>query len=627
MRIDSIRITNFKCFAATDEILLSTGFNVIVGQNNAGKTALVQALGVRFDDVPHRSLDTARTPTAWVDPMSEVVIALELERDELAEIVLNDLHNYVHVPVKNIGKDNVERVQPFIQAYLSSERHLIRATFADGEVQWGTLAAYDLSEQLLHGTVSLKWDPVSRIPNPSNHMTSSNIIGSAQLPAAVADALRSRIHTFRAERRIVGEMEFGHSPFLSSDAADLPQILNQLQGDGWRFRRLNELMSIVLPDVRQVAVETTPESTLRILVWTSDPSLGRRDLAVPLAESGTGIGQVLAILCVLLTSDYPRSIIIDEPQSFLHPGAVRKLFDVLRHHSLHEHQYIVTTHSPTVLTASEARTILLVRKEGMASRIDRIDADDTEDLRLFLAEIGARLADVFGADGILWVEGPTEERCFPLILTQLLERPLLGNVILGVRQTGDFDCKQARAAFDIYRRLSRGRGLLPPAVGFVFDREGRTERERDDLIRESGGTVAFLPRRMYENYLLNPEAIAAVAAENIDGVVADPVEPVTTGRVAAWLDEHRWNREFFDRSFAEAERSDDRWMREVHAAKLLASIFSVLSQTQVGYDKMAHGEALTRWLLRHAPEDLREVAVLIDGRMPRHRDGYVPSET
>lgn len=49
-----------------------------------------------------------------------------------------------------------------------------------------------------------------------------------------------------------------------------------------------------------------------------------------LAESDTGIGQVLAILYVVIMAKYNQVIIIDEPQSFLHPGAVRKLIEILK---------------------------------------------------------------------------------------------------------------------------------------------------------------------------------------------------------------------------------------------------------------------------------------------------------
>src|SRR5439155_11899920 len=118
------------------------------------------------------------------------------------------------------------------------------------------------------------------------------------------------------------------------------------------------------------------------------------------------------------------------------------------------------------------------------------------------ADVGARLSDVFGADAILWVEGLTEELCFP----KIAQRPLLGTAIVGVMHTADFDPRRSEATVQLYQRLSGGRGLLPPAVGFIFDREGRSDGEREDL--ERYGSVSFLPRRMYENYLLNPTGVA-----------------------------------------------------------------------------------------------------------------------
>jgi hypothetical protein len=60
--------------------------------------------------------------------------------------------------------------------------------------------------------------------------------------------------------------------------------------------------------------------------------------------------------------------------------------------------------------------------------------------------------------------------------------------------------------------LTEAGGLVPPALGFIFDREMRNERRRTDLGRESDGLVAFTSRRKYENYLLNPRAIEYVAS-------------------------------------------------------------------------------------------------------------------
>ncbi len=49
------------------------------------------------------------------------------------------------------------------------------------------------------------------------------------------------------------------------------------------------------------------------------------------------------------------------------------------------------------------------------------------------------MSDVFGADNVLWVEGRTEEACFPVIWgsAPTPNERVTATVILGVRQTGD----------------------------------------------------------------------------------------------------------------------------------------------------------------------------------------------
>ncbi len=48
MFISSIRIQNFRCFKDTT-VHFTEGVNVIIGENNAGKTALLKSLGLVFD--------------------------------------------------------------------------------------------------------------------------------------------------------------------------------------------------------------------------------------------------------------------------------------------------------------------------------------------------------------------------------------------------------------------------------------------------------------------------------------------------------------------------------------------------------------------------------------------------
>jgi AAA15 family ATPase/GTPase len=62
MYIARFQIKNYKSFLSSQEIELTSGFNVVVGQNNAGKTALVEALSLHFDNKHHISIKTSPNP-------------------------------------------------------------------------------------------------------------------------------------------------------------------------------------------------------------------------------------------------------------------------------------------------------------------------------------------------------------------------------------------------------------------------------------------------------------------------------------------------------------------------------------------------------------------------------------
>jgi hypothetical protein len=54
----------------------------------------------------------------------------------------------------------------------------------------------------------------------------------------------------------------------------------------------------------------------------------------------------------------------------------------------------------------------------------------------------------------------------------------------------------------------------------------------------------------------------------------------------------------------------------VRGAKLLEDMFDDLSKGRVRYHKVQHGLALTEWLIENAPDELVEVAELIQSLLP-----------
>jgi putative AbiEii toxin of type IV toxin-antitoxin system/AAA ATPase-like protein len=619
MYISRFQVGNYKSFHETASIELTPGFNIISGQNNAGKTALLEALALNYIGKPHRSMKTLPARDVVPDQFSWARFSFTLSTAEAKELMLASPQRFrIARPV--LGCEFALRIG-YRDHSSDSARILIGAIFAEPTL------TFNLHQRATPNHPSI-WTPPD-IPSyglyPPNRAAGGyeyvsleisrdggiDLVGShfensaSDLGLELAPGMGRHVFRFEAERMNLGKGSHGAGTILNRNAGNLPEVLGQLQHNAARFRELNRQLTAILPQVRWVSVRGVDTNHVEIVVWTHDPETQREDLAVPLLESGTGIAQILAILYVVMTSERGQTIIIDEPQSFLHPGAARKLIDFLRGHP--QHQFIIATHSATIIAATSPETITLARLEDGQTILTQLDTKAEKGIQATLSELGVRLADSFGADNILWVEGRTEEKCFPIIVEKMLKRRLMGTQILGIRQTGDLESRDAKKVFEIYNRLANGATLLPPAVAFVLDQECRDDRTKEDLRKLSGGLAQFLPRRMYENFLLNPDAITAIA-NTLEGFRPEAVTPdEVRAAIELELDDpanycHR----------AKPDTAADR-LAAVHGARVLEEIFVDLSVTRVKYEKITHGTLLTEWLIEHAPEDLRGVAALLTG--------------
>lgn len=622
MHITKLLISNFKSYRQTAPVLLGPGFNVIVGQNSAGKSALIECLrpgGTRT--VPHRSPETI--PVEGDPPTNQVCsidVSFQASQDDVRralrqatgnppfQLVVPQLGSEIMVEAgcSDLSPGSIQRVV---------NRIFERPSFDfDFQKRWGegiphlwrptrlpSMGLYPATEPNI-GTVLVAHCALSEDGTPVVQGTAT--IGRQQLlelAPVVGPALMAKVFCFDAERYNIGRHPVGQNSSLNPNASNLPEALSVLNANPVRFRKYNELVRHVLPQVRQISVRPAPNSHVEILVWPFDRD--RVDLAVPLNDCGTGVSQVLATLYIAACSPHPLTIAIDEPQSFLHPGAIRRLVEILKMYP--QHQYIIATHSPQLIAWTRPTTLTIARlSEGM-TEISQMDPGDVSSLQASLSEVGARLSDVFGADNILWVEGRTEESCFPVIVEKVLKQPLPGTAVLGVKHTSDFEGRDVESVLEIYRKLSQASQLLPPAIGFIFDRECREDRQIADILRAAGRSVKFTPRRMFENYLLNADAVAVVM-NSIAGFRNTTIEP---DEVRGWLDAHLGDAKYYCRKNTPQERS--RFLIEASGAGVLDDLFAAFSEPRVYYDKVKHGLALTEWIAANTPNDLNEVAELI----------------
>lgn len=120
MQISTFQLINYKSHRDSGELQLSTGFNVLVGQNNAGKSTLLESLGLKFISKPHRSLSALPRITSPVNPTSSAKVVLTVTGEELKDILLS-VNGSFFVPCPNDYKGRGAQLgREVLQGILSS---------------------------------------------------------------------------------------------------------------------------------------------------------------------------------------------------------------------------------------------------------------------------------------------------------------------------------------------------------------------------------------------------------------------------------------------------------------------------------------------------------------------------
>lgn len=588
MRLLTARVVGFQSFADSGELKFGPGINLLVGQNNAGKSAFLRGLQPDLADDRHR------TPTGWLDaglpcPYSDFVF--ELTGDELRMATLErNQHTIIPVSGDYPGGAVAYAEQLLERSNLRvAIRRRARAGFTATYPSHGDFVYRGYGTQI--GARLYSADGTLRIEQHNN--------GEDDIPSAVAHLWQTRMFYFSAERLSFGRTNFGYVNRLDATASNLAAVLNTLSGDrGDIFRRLVDHLRELFPSVGNLSTRPAPDHSqmVEVRVWPT-PSQERPELSFPLAQSGTGVAQVVAILTAVMTIER-ACIIIDEINSFLHPSAIKGLLRILQTDYSH-HQYIVSTHAPEVIGFGNPDSIHLVKRSGYVSTIETLDADRVESLRFVAAHLGVSMADVFAAERVIWVEGETEELVFPYLYREMVGPVPRGTVFATVAATGDFGAKRRDRSivYEAYARLSEAVSTLPVAVVFGFDTETLNTADKVDMNRDSGGRLHFLPRRHLECYFLNPSALA-------DRINARDTETnIDSSAVETKLLELAVLPRFGVAGVA-ADLSSEEWLARVDAAKLLAALFSEVSGTRIKYDKTSDGLELVKLMMAKEPAAL-----------------------
>jgi putative ATP-dependent endonuclease of OLD family len=418
MYLAKIMIENFRCFGAGDkrlELALRPGLTALVGENDGGKTAIIDALrflfGTTDQDVQKlESTDFHRTSAPEAEASAEIRIVCKLEGLDLRDRGTFAEHLtygktpgdgpvlFIHWTAKDTG--NVSSRRSFIRPDIRSGedgngpsipatlRDLLRATYlrplrnAEQALSAGRSSrvsqVLDHTEQIK--SVGVNYDPNTGIDDPNT----LNLLG-------IVDFAN---HLLEKQPGVVG----------ARDKIDSHLDALSLEGDNLKSR------------IEVGGAKEREAIRLRQLLEKLD--LGLVDVGKP----GLGSNSLLFIACELLLlvqeDERTKLLLLEEPEAHLHAQRqlrVMKFMQEILNRDGNTVQVIISTHSPNLASAIELGNIVIVRKGRAFSLAQGQTELDQSDYRFLERFLDVTKANLFFARGVMIVEGDAENLLIPTL--------------------------------------------------------------------------------------------------------------------------------------------------------------------------------------------------------------------
>lgn len=419
MYLSKLTIENFRCFGEGDErfdLSMSSGLTALVGENDSGKTAVIDALrfALGTTDQDWNRIEDSDFHGEGTSAQIMIVCKFEglnvvdqrafLEYLTYGEEASDDEILFVTWTAKDTGKKRRGRPYRRVDVHSGKDgggpsiapevRDLLRATFLrplrDAEQALSAGRASRLS-QVLHHTDQVKaaginFDPENGIENTDP--SKLNVLG-------IGDFANALLENQKGVEQARGKID-EHLEGLALNGDGIKSVINvsgMTASDDIRLRQLLEKLNL---------------------------SLGGP------GKLGLGSNNLLFMACEFLLLDQDdegsKLLLIEEPEAHLHAQRQLRAMKFLQDQAEEKGiQIIVTTHSPNLASAIDLNNIVMIdsgRAYSMAAGQTELEPSDYRFLQRFL---DVTKANLFFARGVMIVEGDAENILLPT-LARLLGR-------------------------------------------------------------------------------------------------------------------------------------------------------------------------------------------------------------
>lgn len=479
--LEELHLRLFRGF--TDFRLACSQVTVLVGPNSCGKTTILQAVKFLHDilaDCIDKIISCPAQPAAWSkDPQAAIHRLNPSDPDAFWPKKSNDEHSSIVARFSN-GLSVTVTTQP--------SRYDVR-------VQVGDIPLHELPEAERDTALlrELKEFVPTMVPPPE---------------------AASATETKRDHPSFSKGVSAGQAPHLWRNT------LYWLYNDGQkeRYDEVAEFVKRYLDGTRVLPPRETHHQPALVEIQFEEDGI-----AYDIGAGGGGLHALLN-LGVVLTLSETSCLLLDEPDAHLHSHLQREVAKMLLDHAERDQvQVIVSTHAPDFISEIPADSLVWIDR----SRREGTMCDEHSQVLVNLGAISLDMLASANSHQVLFVEGQLDRCCLSSLFDLTRYRnPFTDTEIAKTKlPDGKGNMKHLHLALGALREIDPS-SKMACIVDRDYEVGQEVERKNDDPL------VVTLERKEIENYLLDPQALAAAAQADADRRIPYSKMPVTTPSVS-----------------------------------------------------------------------------------------------
>ncbi|RYJ44511.1 ATP-dependent nuclease [Flavobacterium beibuense] len=483
MRLVKVSIGNLKGIEGIVTLNFND-FNVIVGQNDAGKSTILKALDLFLNDNSPKLEDLN-------NKAESKIISVELSfKSENVQIIIDESVETTFEIEEILSHENllvIKKEWDVSKSRVSSEVSIIRKKYDDNDCLLLTepqlialCGKHQINTQKANNEEFNNPEKRQKIRD-FNH---ANHIGYGYLYENIPSAGKGRIRTIYEEiKKVLPAFEyFKADTSLSENETAIQNFFKRISyktisqeidiSDVERHvtNKLSEILENITDKINRVVdVEEEVKASISFdwtkLISTSFKSLND-GVDIPLSGRGDGFRRITMMAYFEYLAEQDKSdkqnIIFgfEEPETFLHPSAQEKLFNKLKNMLENGYQIAVSTHSPIIVAKTEKNDIIHIKK----TKHGYIAEQNIEDILPIANDLGISVDNQFvslfdKAKALLLVEGIDDANAFHHIAKEYKANGLIdadfNDLEIAIIPVGGCDSIKHWVTLDLLNKLGK----------------------------------------------------------------------------------------------------------------------------------------------------------------------------